>query len=173
MAALESGKFGKLLSSSRPSECRTWKDLVQVSWLMLFFHALCSLQWGTSCCSLTKMQPCYYFRVVREGISMLPVAAFSKGYFSIWKKKDRFGLLFFFFFPVWNTTAFPAGAQTSTSSLGWTDYMWSPQRGETPGVSHSAPQVLSLNPQGLTASFAEVRDELIQEGRSFALLRTR
>lgn len=46
-----------------------------------------------------------------------------------------------FFSPVWNTAASPAGAQTSTNSLGWIDYMWSPQRVETSGVSHSTPKV--------------------------------
>lgn len=54
---------------------------------MLFFHILCNEAHLVVCSQ--EMQPWYYFGFVRAGMSMLLVAAFTKGYFSIQKKKGQ------------------------------------------------------------------------------------
>lgn len=65
-----------------------------------------SLQWGRSCCLLTKMQPSYYFRVVRGGMRCFKLLLFPKATSQFRNKRTGF------FPPVWNTAASSAGAQT-------------------------------------------------------------
>lgn len=88
---------------------------------------------------------------------MLPVAAFSK------VLKKRTGC---FFFPSVKHCSISCWC-TNQHKLSWVNrvHVISSKSGNLWGFS--------LYPQGLTASFAEVRDELIQEGRRFVLLRNR
>lgn len=133
---------------SAPPECRTSKDLAQVSWLMLFFHALCieaALVVFPQKCSLViilKLQG-------EDWPYFMLLLFFPKVIFQFGKKKKVKPL----FFPQCETLQHTfCWCHLSTNILGWRDiYWWHPQKGETFEVGHSIPRVLFLNTWGLTS----------------------